>query len=311
MKASHHAFGSTEKMKYVNLLVIPVLFLAMSCTVSSRLQKKGTVSPEVFSSNFTFETHKGVIGVDVDISGKKKRFLFDTGADLTLVQKDSIQGKTAKYIGASKRKMELGRTLLDTLTIHNIHFKHIYALEGDMVGLKEQIPNFGGILGQSIINKANWLIDYPQRQMRVSSQNLVDETFTEIEIRRQNGGNPYTFLEMDGRHYKVVIDLGSTSTINLPVDSKFGKAVMSSVELTEYTRDRYTLGGLQTITEKVGVIPKVRLGEFELDNVEVNINISSQPRIGIKFFEEFLIYIDHSQGGTFKLKKQNAARHAQ
>lgn len=310
MKAFHHVFGFKKKMKYLNLLVIPVLFLAMSCTVS-RLQKKGTVKPDIFSSSFTFETHKGVIGFDIDISGEKSRFLFDTGADLTLVQRDSIHGRTAKYMGASKRKMELGRTLLDTLTIHDIHFEHTYALVGDMVGLKEQIPNFGGILGQNVINKANWLIDYPQGRIQVSSQNLADETFTEIKIRRQNGGNPYTFLEMDGRRYKVVIDLGSTSNINLPVDSKFGKAVLSSVKLTERTRDRYTLGGLQIITEKVGVIPKVRLGEFELDNVEVNINVSSQPRIGIRFFEEFLIYIDHSQGGTFKLKEQNTSRHAQ
>lgn len=293
-------------MKNLKLIVLLVLLSTIGCTVS-RLQKAGTVTPDVFTSSFSFDTHKGVIGVDVEINGEKKRFLFDTGADFTLVQQDSIVGRTAKYAGASKRKMELGRAWIDSLNIGEITFENTYALVGDMVGLKEQIPNFGGIIGQSIINKANWLIDYPNRQIQVSNQNLVDASFTEIRIIRENGGNPYTYLEMDGVQYKVVIDLGSSSTINLPNDSKFGKAVMRSVDLSEHSRDRYTLGGLQQITEQVGIIPKIKLGAFEFENVEVNINVSSQPRIGIRLFEGFLIYIDNSNGGTYKLKKQSAS----
>ena len=70
------------------------------------------------------------------------------------------------------------------MKIGNVDFKNTYAVNGNLIGLKEQITNFGGILGQPIISKANWLIDYPNKKIRVSNQNLVDETFKTIQIKR-------------------------------------------------------------------------------------------------------------------------------
>lgn len=100
----------------------------------------------------------------------------------------------------------------------------------------------------------------------------------------------------------MIIDFGSSSAINLPKDSKLAKELINTIELSDNERERYTLGGLQTIKEKVGVVPKVQLGSFEFDNVDVNINTSSQPRIGISFFKDFIIYIDNSNGG-YKIKR--------
>jgi predicted aspartyl protease len=288
-------------MKYKLTLSIAVLFI-FGCTVT-RWQQKGVVEPQQFHSTFSFETYKGVIGLDVDIDGATKKFLFDTGADLTLIQTDSITGRKSKWFGASNRKMELGQGLVPSIKIGEVAFKNTYALNGDMVGLKEQIADFGGILGQSVIGKANWLIDYPNKVMEVSNKNLVDDSFKEIRVFRKNGNNPYTYLRINGKEYVVIIDLGSSSTINLPNDSEFGKDIAQSIELSENTRERYTLGGLQQITEQVGIIPKVTLGEFVFENVEVNINTSSQPRIGMNFFKDYSLYIDNANRGAFKLKK--------
>lgn len=289
-------------MKYRKPIILLLLFLQLGCSVT-RLQKQGNVEPGYFYSKIEFVTYKSVICLDVNIDGEVKRFLFDTGADLSVLQRDSIVGKTSQYSGASKRKMELGTEIVASMKIGNVNFADTYALSGNMVGLKEQVPGFGGLIGQSIIQKANWLIDYPGRQMEISNRNLAGASFGEIKTIRRKGNSPYTFLEMNGHRYKVVIDLGSSSTINLPEDSKFAKDVAQTIELTENSRERYTLGGLQTIREKKGTIPKVRLGAFEFENVEVNINTSSQPRIGMKFFGDYLIYIDHSNGGVYKLKK--------
>jgi len=289
-------------MKQPFYLILPLLFLLFGCSIT-KLQEKGEVEPQNFHSKLTFKTYKGVIGFEGSVNGDIKTFLFDTGADFCLLQRDSIVGKKSNFSGASKRKMKLGNERLESLVIGGIKFINTHALNGDFVGLKEQVPNFGGLIGQSIIQKANWLIDYPNKLIEISNRSLVDNTYKEIETIRDNGNNPYTFIEVNGKRYKVVIDLGSTSTLNLPKDSQFAKDIMNLIDLNENSRERYTLGGLQNITEKIGVIPTVKLGGFDFSNVDVNINTSSQPRIGINFFKDYLIYIDNSNGGIFKLKK--------
>ncbi|MEQ8925157.1 MAG: hypothetical protein RLO81_05050 [Fulvivirga sp.] len=289
-------------MRIIKLATISFGIFVSSCGLLKK-QQQGFVSPTNFEEEFTFQTYKGVIGFDISIDGQMSQFLFDTGADLTLIQRDSILGKSTNYAGASKRKMELGEEIIPSLKIGDVNFQNTVALNGDMVGLKEQIPNFGGILGQSVISKVNWLIDYPNKAIIMSTNSLADNTFKSIKIIRQNGNNPYTFLTFRGKEYKVVIDLGSSSVINLPTDSKFAKDVSATVSLKENVRERYTLGGLQKITEQIGVIPELSIGDFKFENVEFNINTSSQPRIGINFFKDYQIYIDNLNDGVYWLKK--------
>ena len=73
--------------------------------------------------------------------------------------------------------MQLGTEYVKSMKIGDVEFENTFAGNGNLKGLKEQISNFGGIIGQPIIRKANWLIDYPNKILRVSNENLVDKTF--------------------------------------------------------------------------------------------------------------------------------------
>ncbi len=288
-------------MHRVYILMVILLVQLSACTVK-KMQRAGYVMPEGYYTKVPFDTYKGVIAIEVTIDEKKKKFLLDTGADLSLVQRDSLIGKTSRYSGASKREMELGSERVPKMQIGEVGFVGTYAVNGDLVGLKEQVPNFGGLIGQSIIGKANWLIDYPNKYLEISDRNLSDSTFQKIPIIRQNGNNPYTYLIFEGKRFKVVIDFGSSSVLNLPRDSKFAKIVSESIILNKNLRERYTLGGLQKIEEEVGEMAEVQIGEFIFKGVEVNINTSSQARIGIRFFKGYQIYIDNTDNGQFYLK---------
>lgn len=291
----------------IHKLIWLTILLSLGCS-TQKLGTEGRIKSNNFYSKLSFTTHKGVIGLDVQLDGETKKFLFDTGADLSLIQQDEISGKIYNVSGASGRKMKLGSDIVSSIKIGDVNFKKTYALNGDLVGLKEQVPNFGGIIGQSIIRKANWLINYPDKELEVSNRNLIEVGYREILITRDNGNKPYTYIEMDNKKYKVVIDFGSASSISLPIESAFGKEVLKTIELTNNTRERYTLGGLQQINEKVGKIPKIKLGEFILENVDVNINESSRPRIGINFFKDFQIYIDNTNK-VYKLKRTFVPRY--
>lgn len=289
-----------KKICLVKLTLVLSVLILSNCSVT-KLQKQGSVEPDDFYSKLDFATKKTVIVLRGELNGKTRNFLFDTGADISVIQRDTTVGKISKYSGASKRKMKLGKEVLESLELSGVKFLNTRAVNGDLVGLKEQIPDFGGIIGQSVINKANWLIDYPNKQLEISNRELSDDSFKSLEIQREHGA-PYTFLTINGKQYKVIIDFGSSSAINLPKNSRFAKELANMIDLRDNERKRYTLGGLQTIIEKVGVIPKVRLGDFEFENVDVNINTSSQARIGISLFKDYVIYIDNLNN-EYKLKK--------
>ncbi|TXD85247.1 hypothetical protein ESY86_01525 [Subsaximicrobium wynnwilliamsii] len=277
-----------------------ILLLSFSCSVTKN-QKKGTVLPERFNYETEFTTAKTVMIIPSKINGVSKNFYFDTGAQYSMIQRDSLIGKTEYATGASKRVMKVGTEFIASFKIGTIDFRNTIAMNGDMEGLKEQIPNFGGIIGQPIINKANWLIDYPNKKLQISNETLVDETFETIKIKREDG-SPYTYISINGIEYKVVIDFGSSSEFNLPKESKLAKQLLQLYDFDDNERERYTLGGLQTIQEKVGIVPLIKLGNIAFENVSTTINVSSQPRIGIGFFKDCEIYIDNI-GNSYKIKK--------
>lgn len=281
-------------------LFLIALFLLYSCSLT-KIQKKGIVFPKNFDYQTEFTTQKTVIILPFEIDGVSKNFLFDTGADFNVIQRDSTFGKISKVSGATKRKVKMGEEYVQSMKIGNVDFKNTFAQNGDLAGLKEQIPNFGGLIGQPIISKANWLIDYPKKKIRVSNQILVDDSFKTIQIRREDGA-PYTYISINRTDYKVIIDLGSSSEFNLPIESKLAKQLLNQYDFDDNERDRYTIGGLQTVKEKAGIVPLVKLGGIDFKNVKTTINVSSQPRIGIGFFKDCIIYIDNLEY-NYKIKK--------
>ena len=284
-----------------SILSILSLYYLLGCGVG-KMQKQGKVIPGNFDTELDFTTAKSIILIPGKINTSTKNFLFDTGADLSLVQRDSLIGKTGKWTGASKRKMELGTEVIQSFQIKDVEFVDTYAVNGDLIGLKEQIPNFGGLIGQSIISKANWLIDYPNKRIRITDKDLSDGSYQTVEIERKNGNNPYTDIVIDGQKLRVVIDFGSSSEFNLPEESKLAKLLVDKYNFKNNQRERYTLGGLQMIKERVGTVPLIKLGNMEFKNVNATINSSSQPRIGIGFFKDCIIYIDNTNE-DYKIKK--------
>lgn len=283
-----------------HLLIILVLFICFNCS-NTKFINQGKVNTSNFYYKTKFNAIKTVLILPFELDGISKNFLFDTGAELTVVQRDSIFGETFTIRGATNRTMKNGSETIKSLKIGDIDFINTFANNADLVGLKEQIPNFGGIIGRPIINKANWLIDYPKKTLEISNRELSDDTFINLPLDNSNGA-PYTFLKINGKEYKVIIDLGSSSRFNVPQDSELAKALMKTIKFQNNTRERYTVGGLQTITEKVGVVPLITIGNLKFENVKMNMNISSQPRIGNSFFENCILYIDNING-TYRIKQ--------
>lgn len=288
-------------MKITKIIILSTLIsFVTSCSVSYN-QKKGHVTPKAFYFKTKFTTKKSVMVLPFELNGIEKNFLFDTGADYNVIQRDTLIGDTGSFDGATNREMKMGTEITKSLKIGTINFVNTFSVNTDLVGLKEQIPNFGGLIGQSIISKANWLINYPGKELEISSKNLVDTSFKTLKISKEDGA-PYTYISIDGKKHKVLVDFGSSSDFNLPENSELANVLLDTYDFKERKRERYTIGGLQSVTEKIGIVPSIKLGEMEFKNIETTINVSSQPRIGIGFFKDCKIYIDNINKG-YKIMK--------
>jgi hypothetical protein len=261
------------------------------------------VQPDQFYHELQFNTYRSLMVIPMKVNGISRNFLFDTGAQLTLLQQDSVTGKSATITGASKRKVKMGHEMVDLFELGGIKFINTHAANSPLQSLKDSIPEFGGLIGQPIIEKANWLIDYTNQKLQISSTNLADDSFQSIEIRWKDG-SPYTQLHIGGKSYKTIVDLGSSGEVTIPENSKLAKQLLATYLFNKIDKEGYTLGGWQMQKQYVATIPTIKLGEFEFTNVEVKIKHTSQRRVGIPLFKNHLLYIDNT-AGNYKIKPLN------
>lgn len=188
--------------------------------------------------------------------------------------------------------MKLGNESIESFKIGDIVFLETYALKGNLVRLKEQVPDFGGLIGQSIISKTYWLIDYPNKRIDISNKYLIDSTYTNIKMIRKDG-TPYITITINYAKYETLIDLGSSSAFTIPEGSKLSKKIINKYNFKENDREAYTIGGLRKSKGKIGHIPTINLVGIEFNNNEVKSRHISHLRIANDFFKEYIICIDN------------------
>lgn len=254
---------------------------------------RGKVVPSDFYSTMSFTTAKGIMLVPCEYEGGIENYYFDTGAQLSDIQRGILKGKRVSVRGASNRSIESGTEVLKSFKIGEVEFRNTFATNSDSKGLKEQIHNFGGVIGRTIINRANWLIDLPNKVLTISNQELSDENFADIPLEENSSGAPYVMINVGGKSYRAIIDLGSTAMLNVPDNSALASELMAIHDFKDQPRERYTLGGVQSIVQQVCTVPLIQVGEMGFENVEVTINESSQIRIGMNLFKDNIVYIDN------------------
>ena len=109
-------------------LCLLISFLLIGCSIT-RLQQKGNVYPDVFTFETSFTTQKSILILPFEFNGVTKNFLFDTGADVSLIQREYPIGKTQNISGASNRKTKLGKEYVKSLKIGAVEFKKHLCIE--------------------------------------------------------------------------------------------------------------------------------------------------------------------------------------
>ncbi len=274
-------------------------FIISGCT-ATRYQNQGQTEPVHFHYKTTFVPYKSCVVFPVIIGSDTCNFLFDTGCQITLIQNDSVKDGNLKVTGASDKSMKLGHMVIDSLKIGDICFKNTQAATGDFDGLKAKIADFGGLIGQPIISKANWRIDYTTNTIEISSEDLSDPDFKILPTKVKSGWS-FTWITIDGRKYKALIDLGSSKGLSIPRDTKTAETIIRKFKFTDNIREIYRIGGLEQVKEKVGSLPVVA-GDLAFNDVETSVLNTNKIRIGNLFFKDCILYIDNTHK-CYKVKK--------
>lgn len=280
-------------------LIILIGLLCQNC-IGNR-QNKGFLSAKSGESTIDFTTNKGVIVIPAEIDGTQKNFLFDNGDDLTTINREKLMGPVTKVSSANGNVVKLGQETLGLIKIGDFEFTKIEARNQNLSFIEKDVPNLGGLIGQSIISKANWLIDYPNKKLSIYKNEVPTTDFEQIPIK--NIREPSIELIYEGLKYTAFVDLGSSTAFSVTEGTDLANKLLKDYQFKANTREVATAGGISTITEQVAVVSNLKIGSLVFNNVYTSIRKSSsqQIRIGMEFFKNNKLYIDNTNG-VYKVK---------
>lgn len=288
-------------------MLIGIFLIVVSCSDSkiTKLATQGSVSKEQFNEVIPFNYLKNHIYIDVIINEKAYTFLFDTGCDITSIDKSILSELnfspeiSQKVTGSSFDEIEFQYgTMSNSLRIGNLDFQNIGVGVQDLSFLKPLEENFTdgtkiyGIIGTNIIKKAFWQIDYTEKSIKFSNSinNLISDFDTIIKINTipketENWGTNEINVTVNGVSENFILDTGSFG--------RFSANVQFLEKLQKNTNNTLKEIGTNEKSEKRKFkTEKIEVGSIKLQNQELLIQDGIGLLIGNGFLENYITTID-------------------
>lgn len=277
-----------------------VVALSLNSCATYKYKKQGFVQNESYYVEIPFTYEKGFIFIPVIIQGKTYNFLLDTGAELNLIDSTIVSElglKTLKKGTVSTgndfvKKNE--RIEIDKIDIGGIEFCNT-------VGLVWNISKFGkhircekidGLIGNNLMRKANWQIDYQKQIIRITDnveQFNISNNSKKIKMDSKQVGNVYLNLEVNQKKMPFTFDTGFN-----------GFAQTGNTDILEHTTfiTKIGLKGVNVTGAKKGITHYVKLDTFKINTFSFDspshflVKPNNSSVLGNKFYEKYVITID-------------------
>ncbi len=287
--------------------LIALLFTFSSCFMNKtvRLAKKGHVVEKHFDKTIPFEFVEGLIVIEVSINNQPFHFVFDSGAFMSSFDKKRLAGvplvvKNNSKIGSSSGKSQKSEIVqVDELNIGGVRFQNTSAVLGDMSGILAALGcnDIDGIIGNNVMRKANWQIDYVNKKIRFTDDmsNLsVSKNAYSYKMNARKWGNTGLPVTIDGVEKYYTFDTG------------FGGAFLSSDKYLALVKEKnpntktvlledelgFDLFGEYTKNSKRAIAKSIFVGDFKMTNQLVKYREKGSSLVGNMFFEHFLLTIN-------------------
>lgn len=288
---------STLKKKFYFLLI--TLFLN-SCSISKKIElvKKGNVENKEYVTEIPFRYINNHIFIDVKINNKTYNFLFDTGAEFNVIDEDifkELQYKTiskGKASGNSFSTQKVKSIEIPKISLSNVDFVNTSAIVLNLP-FKKHYGCFevNGIIGNNLMRKANWQIDYKNKVIRITDdlKNVkISEKAVPIKMNAKTAGNIYLDIGINGVFSKFTFDTGSNWSITT-----------SSKKFQSFQDKNKKLEFLKRGNEYEFIADIVSLGKINIEKQIITLENGNHSLLGNRFFENYTLTIDWKKDVIF------------
>lgn len=249
-----------------------------------------------------FQLENGLIVIAAEVNGNKGLFLFDNGFSLSAVNqqfadKAGIQFKSkANMADANSKSMLVPVTTVDTVRFGHLDFVKTGFYQINTGNIFPCMP-IDGIIGASVINKANWEIDFQKNKIRISPDPFANEGIG-IDISFSPNNSTITTLQINGNPVQSKIDFGKNSSLSLRY-----KDVISFTEGTPVQKmtgirasSAHGLGEIETFYYMASPVQvKYKGNELPSSRATITQNQKYSGYLGIEYFKDFLVSINSSE----------------
>lgn len=253
-----------------------------------QISKNGFVNQKEYFVEIPFNYVNKHIFIEVVISEKKYIFLFDTGCEISAIDLNiakEINYNLIKEIGVSGSSLtdqKVSLIELQNIAISNLNFEKTYGMLQDLSYIKEtaETKKINGIIGNNLMRKAKWQIDYIKKVIRISDKTDkfdILPTSKIVKLNNENWGLGYVNIEINNKSHKFIFDLGS--------NGKF----TANHSFVQYLKEKNTIIKEEKPTF---LLDKIKIGEIEINNSSITLEKNVSSLIGNAFFDNYLLTID-------------------
>jgi len=220
---------ASSLIKY--LLTVTIIITGYACNTSLDLLKSNNyaLNNKNFTDTINVEFHNNRIVLPVEIAGKSRKFIFDTGAS-TIIFEDlkqelnntkerptialrSVDGKTRKYSMQQIEQIGIGNKL---------RFDNVWVIEDNnsietiLFGLPCKI--YDGVIGSDLLRHLNIQLDMRNKRIIISDKEILAKTDDALKqtMKIKETGHPHIEILVQGKKKSVLFDTGAPQTAMLP-----------------------------------------------------------------------------------------------
>ncbi|QXP64900.1 retropepsin-like aspartic protease [Polaribacter sp. HaHaR_3_91] len=283
-----------------NRIIAFFIIILLSSCVTYNYKKQGFVTKKEYLKEIPFTYENGFIFIPVTIQEKEYNFLLDTGAELNLIaptissELNVKQLKKGTVSNGSDSVKKVERVQINSIKIAGIEFRETVSLIWDVSKFGKYIrcKKIDGIIGNNLMRKANWQIDYQKQTIRITDNSErfeISSNSKKVKMNSEEVGNIHFNLKIGQKSNYFTFDTGFNGFIQ--------------------TGDTTLLKNNPSIT-KVGIkgfnFTGAKQGEThfkKLDSFQINEQLFKQPSyllikpgnsslLGNDFYENYTITID-------------------
>ncbi len=302
-------------MKIKNIYIIPLLFLLQGCKLLSLINNE-----EVITKKGSVEVKPPGLFVNIDVDNVKSiPFMFDTGANFTVIINDSIIDKDNKRkvfkFGSmntpdgSKTRQELTALYIKTPWFESKN-KVVALFVSTRSKCNTKIPYYG-ILGFDAFMKSNLILELDNDNNRINSYINTDfdkeklNGFSKIDavFDRKQIEIPLTINGVTGNY---LLDTGNTSSIVMPYSKQLDFISTNKIvtEGKSFQSLKAAFGNETTILQDI----HVKIGDMNFNAPVLMVPNGINKNMGMEAIKQFNWFINFTTKEVFIKKNSVLAK---